>query len=546
MAYLKVRSLFLLAVFNILVSVALADGPALDIGDPHGGSVFRQGTYSLGWRFTANGPLVVTALGIFDDKKDGLIGSHEVGIFDASDCNLLRKVTVTPADGRVGYFRYHKIEALGLIGSKDYYIAAVTNDDKYLLSPTTLTTDGLISFGGFAIYGATQTSTELRCPNGPHNSPTTKGDFGPNFYIGTLPSVISNPGSGNDPEKRDTALTVFCNRTGPTLSTAKCTATLTDTGAPPRFLPSGAINWIATDGFVPASASCFPTQVSLSPGVGACEVEFSVPAGFNIGAKFPISVSYAGDSNFNGSSAGHKLINPGCVSTNPNKPCPNSIGLTFPGSPVILKEQIKAVLECGGKAASTSGLKTRDTLLTGGACHVSGIGSGLISEIFKALSFDDAKALSQVISDKEAQNDALLNYMKQVEQVQTAERWKLIQNTQEILQQIEEDIIKNRDSVRKSQDVWAKYIRDNFKVRKTNGKKPKFDKSIKTATLKFDVKPNKQKTVTFRLPKRLKTWIGLYKKAQIATIPLNISLTVKQDKRKGKATVSETVNFAIK
>jgi hypothetical protein len=84
----------------------------------------------------------------------------------------------------VGSFRYHAITPITLTAGKSYYAAAVTGTDAYL-GFATLTIDPSITFLGFAIFGDTQTTSSLQCPNGVASLPGFPGDFGPGFLIGS-------------------------------------------------------------------------------------------------------------------------------------------------------------------------------------------------------------------------------------------------------------------------------------------------------------------------------------------------------------------------
>ncbi|MGE5647903.1 MAG: DUF4082 domain-containing protein [Acidobacteriota bacterium] len=82
---------------------------------------------TLGFQFTPNAPLTVTSLGYYDEGGDGLLASHEIGIFDAGG-NLLASATVGfgTAAPLIGNFRYVPIAPLTLSGSLTYTIAATT------------------------------------------------------------------------------------------------------------------------------------------------------------------------------------------------------------------------------------------------------------------------------------------------------------------------------------------------------------------------------------------------------------------------------------
>src|SRR6185295_76270 len=59
-----------------------------------GGLVGAATDQVWGWIFTANSPVSVTALGVFDTDSNGLAVSHAVGIFRQSDQSLLASATV--------------------------------------------------------------------------------------------------------------------------------------------------------------------------------------------------------------------------------------------------------------------------------------------------------------------------------------------------------------------------------------------------------------------------------------------------------------------
>lgn len=539
-AVARIFAKWIIVCWTLLAPVAHADGPALDIQSIQGGSDITNGSFSLGWNFTLNSSISVTALGFYDDGKNGLVESHDVGIYDAG-CNLVASTTVTNADALNGFFRYHNLaSAVTLAPGQTYTIAAVTGTEKYLYNPAAVVLDPAVNFGKFnAWQGAFQQTATLKCPNFPASS-QFYGDFGPSFYIGN---------SSNDPLKRASALAVFCNRTGTGLKSASCTATVADQGAPPRIQPTGSVNWEARDGFTPESAECQPIQVAGSPGVSSCDVTFTVPEGFPIGVKFPIDATYSGDSNFDLSSTSHKLIIPQCASTDPAKPCPNSIGLGFTGSPQVLKERIKAFLQCGSQSAGL--VKAHDTVYardkgSGSSCSALGTVGVSAADLFKALDLDAAKALGQVISNKEGMEDNLLYLFKNAYQL-NADEWKRIQTTNPILDAIVDDIIKNKASVRRDGAPFSKYLQiGQLQVRASNKSVKKFDKSFKSEKVTVEVKPDSQKNLTFKLPTRAKTLISVMKKAGISTLPVEISLTATQKNRKGKATITEIVDVIIK
>src|SRR5438477_208503 len=71
---------------------------ALDFASLGSGFDYTQRSYTLGWRFTAKTNAVVTALGLYDDQKNGLTQSHPVGIYDVLTRQLVASATVSPSD----------------------------------------------------------------------------------------------------------------------------------------------------------------------------------------------------------------------------------------------------------------------------------------------------------------------------------------------------------------------------------------------------------------------------------------------------------------
>ncbi len=92
---------------------------------------------TLGWSFTVNSPIEVTALGFFDSGLDGLSEPHRVGIWNAIE-QLLGWAQIDASDGNalVGSYRYATVEPLTLDAGQTYVIGAtVPLGSPYDLSP---------------------------------------------------------------------------------------------------------------------------------------------------------------------------------------------------------------------------------------------------------------------------------------------------------------------------------------------------------------------------------------------------------------------------
>ncbi len=145
-------------------------------------------SYTLGWRFTTNAPVTVTALGYFDQGHDGLGESHAVGIYDGSG-NLLTSATVPAgtSGSLVGDFRYVTLSTPLVLPSGQAFTAAgvTTGVDPY-------------AFGGGSTTGlSTAPSISLNAPSAVFafgstlTFPTTDNGQGYSFYGG--PNLMLAP-----------------------------------------------------------------------------------------------------------------------------------------------------------------------------------------------------------------------------------------------------------------------------------------------------------------------------------------------------------------
>ncbi|MEP7072377.1 MAG: DUF4082 domain-containing protein [Verrucomicrobiota bacterium] len=157
---------------------------ALDFAALGSGFDYTQGSYSLGFRFTANDNSRVTALGFYDDQKNGLTQAHPVGIYDVITRQLVASTTVLPSDPITGFFRYHAITPVTLTAGRDYFAMALSLTEHYAVSVTTLLVSPHITFVGFAgVNPSDSQETALRYPDLDQQAPGFHGDFGPSFKL---------------------------------------------------------------------------------------------------------------------------------------------------------------------------------------------------------------------------------------------------------------------------------------------------------------------------------------------------------------------------
>lgn len=101
---------------------------------------------TLGWEFQANQNLIVSALGFFDLDADGLLASHQVGLWSSSG-TLLGSVTVTPASSPSGGFYYENLTTpINLTSGNSYRIAAHVLGDGFVYGGENIVTESNITF----------------------------------------------------------------------------------------------------------------------------------------------------------------------------------------------------------------------------------------------------------------------------------------------------------------------------------------------------------------------------------------------------------------
>ncbi|MFT7773814.1 DUF4082 domain-containing protein [Roseateles sp.] len=167
--------------------------PAISISNLTG-TTLGNGPFTLGWSFTVNSDITITALGVFDSDQDGLSERHEVGVWSSGGTLLASTIVgAGTADPLTAQFRYSGITALTLTAGQTYTIGAVWNS----------LVDGLIFPGSAAGFStpADISFVETRfASGGALANPTENGGgvlpayFGPNFLFdaaGTVPEPAS-------------------------------------------------------------------------------------------------------------------------------------------------------------------------------------------------------------------------------------------------------------------------------------------------------------------------------------------------------------------
>jgi hypothetical protein len=172
---------------TLLKKLSIATAGAVFIGLGMGGAAhaaainfdspttdFTNGEWSLGFKFSTNQKITVNQLGFYDDQKNDLTQTHDVGIFNEIG-QLLVTGTVKPGDTLDGWFRYTSVSQTILDAGKTFIIAATTGSENYTWNPNGFTVDPAINF----INDVYQSSSTLVLPE--VGTSGVNGWFGPNF-----------------------------------------------------------------------------------------------------------------------------------------------------------------------------------------------------------------------------------------------------------------------------------------------------------------------------------------------------------------------------
>lgn len=160
---------------------------------------YSSGSYSLGWSFTVNQGVTVTALGFFDYNAwlglgGALNGSHEVGIFNSQGI-LLTSATVQVTDPLSNLFNWTtSFTPVSLYKDQTYYIEAVTGTDLYTYS-SVITTAPWMTFLTNN-YNSTIPTNQLLFPDSSVGPTYDAAFIGPNFAGVPEPASLALLGIG--------------------------------------------------------------------------------------------------------------------------------------------------------------------------------------------------------------------------------------------------------------------------------------------------------------------------------------------------------------
>jgi hypothetical protein len=165
-------------------------GPAFTVSNTTGQPLANP-PFTLGWQFSTNTGITVTALGLFDDAQDGLSERHELGLWNSAG-TLLASAFVSAGTSAplVNQFRYADIADI-VLGAGTYQVGALfTSGNDNLIFPAYAT--------AFSTASELQFLSATYVAGGTLGNPVNSGGqypayFGPNILFGA--NQVPEPGS---------------------------------------------------------------------------------------------------------------------------------------------------------------------------------------------------------------------------------------------------------------------------------------------------------------------------------------------------------------
>jgi hypothetical protein len=172
--------------------------PAISVTNTTANSLGAGQTFTLGYQFTTDQSISVSALGVFDSDQDGLVDSYPVAIWNSSGAQVASGIVASgTSEPLVAQFRYQTVSSVTLSPGTYQIGALYTTSDDGVLFPgftTGFSTAAPVAFvqNAFA-FGSTLAD--------PINSTSALPSFvGPNFQFDAAatpePASIAVIGAG--------------------------------------------------------------------------------------------------------------------------------------------------------------------------------------------------------------------------------------------------------------------------------------------------------------------------------------------------------------
>lgn len=182
------RVRLLLSVVAMLGGLVAAEASAVPAITFTGGETTTAfGGRTLGYAFSTNSSIRITALGYWDEGSNGLTDSHEVGIWNSDGSTLLASAVVPSGTGGVldSGFRFVAITPVILSAGQSFLAGGFNSDNDAVIRFTTASTISAITLGStrfdFPFTGV------FSPPTGEQGTFFDSGYFGPNFLTSAVP-----------------------------------------------------------------------------------------------------------------------------------------------------------------------------------------------------------------------------------------------------------------------------------------------------------------------------------------------------------------------
>ncbi|MCU0635623.1 MAG: PEP-CTERM sorting domain-containing protein [Gemmatimonadaceae bacterium] len=186
----RARLLLSATLLALAPAVAGSQTPGITFGATP--TTFTPGlSATRGWEFTLSQSIDVTALGLFDEGGNGLVNSHQIGLWSSSSVLLASTTIGSGTSGTLGLnsFRYVNVGPVRL-NAGTFRIGAFYSDgdgDVIAQNASPIGAAGVVSYVGPRLNGG-----GFGDPTSP--SQVSGGAFGPNFLFRPV-TVVPEPSS---------------------------------------------------------------------------------------------------------------------------------------------------------------------------------------------------------------------------------------------------------------------------------------------------------------------------------------------------------------
>ncbi len=173
---------FLTVVSSYAIGLTLAVTPNRQSGN--GGIGYDPNPYMIGWEFSVSATTHIKGLAYFDYLGDGLVDSHQVGIFDATSGALLVSATVDAGLSPLLIDGFRVVSVEFTLHPGTYVIGgqSLSNHDFDIVIPSSIS-----SIAGISYVEERELLTSAFVLPSVSELINAGGIFGPDFVVGPVP-----------------------------------------------------------------------------------------------------------------------------------------------------------------------------------------------------------------------------------------------------------------------------------------------------------------------------------------------------------------------